>query len=176
MKTVDEVKQQVTMSDVLNRYGLKPNRAGFIKCPFHHGDNHASLRVYDRSWHCFGCNANGDIFDFVGKMEGLDFKGAFLALGGEYDSPAKQKSSGFLQRYQRYRWQKEKEAKAAEEAKAAQEKRLNMLLIGVYRKYLKRSEVFSDAWCDSFNELQKQLLILSDSSGFPYDEEVIRLE
>lgn len=57
--TREEIKEQVTMRDVLERYGFRPNRAGFIRCPFHTGDDHASLKVYDRDFHCFACGANG---------------------------------------------------------------------------------------------------------------------
>ena len=32
--TKEEIKQQNSMRDVLNRYGMVPNRAGFIQCPF----------------------------------------------------------------------------------------------------------------------------------------------
>lgn len=176
MRTVDDIKEQVKMADVLSRYGFKTNRAGFIQCPFHHGDRQASMKIYERSWYCFGCNAGGDIFDFVERMEGLDFKGAFLALGGEYDVPVKDKTSGFSRHYQAYKWQKEKEARASREASENRKRRLNLMLISIYKDYLEQSKVFSDVWCDSFNALQKQLLIHSELYNIPYDEEVIRLE
>lgn len=176
MRTVEDIKEQVKMPDILSRYGLKANRAGFIHCPFHNGDRQASLKVYDHGWYCFGCNANGDVFDFVARMEGFDFKEAFLALGGEYDHPTEDKSSGFKQKYQHYKWQKEKEARAKKEEAEARTKRLNFLLIDIYRDYLDHSEPFSDVWCDSFNALQKQILIHSELHGIPYSGEVIRLE
>ena len=36
--TREEIKQQYSMRDIVERYGFKPNRAGFISCPFHSGD------------------------------------------------------------------------------------------------------------------------------------------
>ena len=33
--TKGEIKQSVKMPEILSRYGLRPNRAGFICCPFH---------------------------------------------------------------------------------------------------------------------------------------------
>lgn len=30
----ETIKQQNSMRDVLSRYGMVPNRAGFIQCPF----------------------------------------------------------------------------------------------------------------------------------------------
>ena len=46
--TRDEIKQTFNMRDILAKCGLpEPNRAGFIKCPFHKGDHDASLKIYD---------------------------------------------------------------------------------------------------------------------------------
>lgn len=39
--TKEEIKQQNSMRDVLSRYGMIPNRAGFISCPFHPSDRNA---------------------------------------------------------------------------------------------------------------------------------------
>lgn len=51
----------------------KPNRAGFISCPFH-TEKSASCKLYkDNRFHCFGCQADGDVIDFVMKQEGIDF-------------------------------------------------------------------------------------------------------
>lgn len=48
--TRDEIKQTFNMRDILAKCGLpEPNRAGFIKCPFHKGDHDASLKIYDKS-------------------------------------------------------------------------------------------------------------------------------
>lgn len=73
------------MRDVVDMYGLSPNRAGFIRCPFHNGDHTASMKIYRDNFHCFGCGADGDIFKFVMLMDGLSFKDAFIRLGGAYD-------------------------------------------------------------------------------------------
>ena len=51
--TRDEIKQTFNMRDILAKCGLpEPNRAGFIKCPFHKGDHDASLKIYDKDFHC----------------------------------------------------------------------------------------------------------------------------
>ena len=84
--TKEEIKEQVSMGIVLARYGYQPNRAGFINCPFHNGDRDASLKVYGKDYHCFGCGAHGDVFSFVMGMEGCSFKEAFQILGGTYES------------------------------------------------------------------------------------------
>lgn len=38
--TKEEIKQSVKMPEILSRYGLKPNRAGFICCPFTRKSQH----------------------------------------------------------------------------------------------------------------------------------------
>lgn len=74
--TVD-IKRVVGIETVLAWYGIEPNRAGFIQCPFH-PDKTPSLKIYKEteSWHCFGCGAGSDIFDFVMSFEKIDFKRA----------------------------------------------------------------------------------------------------
>lgn len=156
--TKDEIKAEVSMRDVLARYGLAANRAGFIRCPFHQGDREASMKVYDRDFHCFGCGENGDVFSFVMKMENCSFSDAFQLLGGAYEH----KANDFSKRLAIYKQRKmvEKRRRAAE--KEAKERRLNVLLITVYRRYMKQLEPFTDAWCDCCNALQLQLIRLEE--------------
>ena len=85
--TKEEIKEHISMRDVLARYGYHPNRAGFINCPFHKGDRSASLKIYDKDFHCFGCGAHGDIFSFVMLIDQCDFKTAYYNLGGTYKKP-----------------------------------------------------------------------------------------
>lgn len=81
----ETIKQQNSMRDVLARYGMIPNRAGFICCPFHN-ENSASCKIYDDSFYCFGCGIGGDVFDFVMQYESVPFSTAFIELGGTYIS------------------------------------------------------------------------------------------
>lgn len=76
------VKELVRLTDVLTRYNLTPNRAGFLHCPFHSGDRDASLKIYPAtdSWYCFGCGEGGDVIDFVAKMERCSFTDALKKL------------------------------------------------------------------------------------------------
>lgn len=86
--TIEEIKSTYTMRDVLDMYGLKANRSGFICCPFH-GEKTASFKVYERSFHCFGCGVHGDVIDFVAKMDDCTFEDAFRKLGGTREKPKK---------------------------------------------------------------------------------------
>jgi hypothetical protein len=58
-----------------------------IVCPFH-GDTDPSLVLYPttQSWHCFGCNRTGDVFDFIGHVENRSLKDIFEGIyTGEID-------------------------------------------------------------------------------------------
>jgi len=63
---------------------IKPNDAGFIKCPFH-PEKTPSLKFYkDNRWHCFGsCNGGGDVIDFIMKYENIDFVSAVKKLSNK---------------------------------------------------------------------------------------------
>ncbi len=152
--TAEEIKERYSMREIIGRYGLEVNRAGFIRCPFHKGDRTPSLKIYEKSYHCFGCGATGDIFTFVEKMDNLSFKEAFLQLGGEYE-----KSSCFSTKLAVYKAQKAQEEREREQEKVRKKKELNNLLIDIYRDYLETYEPLSDAWCETYNALQKQLYL-----------------
>lgn len=53
-------------------------RFGFVRCPFHDGDDTGSLKAYDgdRGWHCFGCHRGGTIIDFGAELYGLTPRGS----------------------------------------------------------------------------------------------------
>lgn len=80
------VKELVRLTDVLTRYNLTPNRAGFLHCPFHSGDRDASFKIYPAtdSWYCFGCGEGGDVIDFVAKMERCSFVDALKKLDADF--------------------------------------------------------------------------------------------
>jgi DNA primase len=57
----------------------------FGLCPFHDertGSFH--VRPDEKHYHCFGCQASGDPFDFVMETEGLDFKAALESLADRF--------------------------------------------------------------------------------------------
>jgi DNA primase len=84
----DRVRDAVDMVALVSpRSELR--RAGvnsyFGRCPFHE-ERTASFHVSpdDRLYHCFGCQASGDPFNFVMETEGLDFTGALEALADRF--------------------------------------------------------------------------------------------
>jgi len=66
MNLFEAVKDSVTVRQAAERYGIKIHRNGMALCPFH-DDHHPSMKT-DRRFHCFGCQVDGDVIDFVGRL------------------------------------------------------------------------------------------------------------
>lgn len=83
----ETIKDSLTMYQVAEFYGFHPDRAGFFQCPFHSGDHSASLKIYQGKggFHCFGCNANGSVIDFVMRLFDCDFKTALQRLNSDFN-------------------------------------------------------------------------------------------
>ena len=86
MIRAEDVKQAVSITNLIQRYGYTPNRAGFISCPFHLSDDTPSLKIYadQNTWHCFGCARGGSVIDWIMHAEGLGFSESLNWLAGEY--------------------------------------------------------------------------------------------
>src|SRR5690606_24822422 len=72
---IAEIKQKLTMSNVLHYYGLKTDKQSRICCPFHE-DKTPSMQVYYKTQtaYCFSgnCKTNGksmDVIDFIMHKE-----------------------------------------------------------------------------------------------------------
>src|SRR5277367_5201863 len=81
--TVAEIKSRLTILDVVGGV-VKLKRAGRSHtglCPFHKEKTPSFHVSVDRgTFHCFGCGVGGDMFTFIEKTEGVDFKGALKIL------------------------------------------------------------------------------------------------
>lgn len=80
----EELKASVALSAIVGRT-LRLSRAGReLKglCPFH-AEKTPSFTVNDEEgfYHCFGCGAHGDVFDWLKQNQGLDAKEAAESLG-----------------------------------------------------------------------------------------------
>lgn len=145
--TAQEIKETYSMRDILHRYGLEPNRSGFIRCPFHVEDT-PSMKIYKDSFYCFGgCGAHGDIFTFVMKMENCSFKDAFMALGGTYDHP-ESRSEQIARQKKILILQQERDRKLRQREK--KKKRIRELAgeMHGFRVLLSAWKVFSPQWCN----------------------------
>lgn len=73
------INTTLTMESVWRAYGNTPIKKHVVLCPFHAEDT-PSMRLYEHSWFCFGCNQGGDIVKFVQLYFKLDFRAALMRL------------------------------------------------------------------------------------------------
>lgn len=103
MNVFEAVKQSVTARQTVEHYGIRVGRNGMACCPFHE-DRTPSMKV-DRRYHCFGCQADGDVIDFVSRLEGISPKEAALRLAADFPFPmrtgSRRTEAGAAPRYQR---------------------------------------------------------------------------
>ncbi len=83
---IDEVLSRVSIVDVVGDYvALKPSGNGEYKglCPFH-GEKSPSFGVSATKnvWHCFGCGEGGNLFQFLNRIDSLNFVEAVEKLAG----------------------------------------------------------------------------------------------
>lgn len=90
----EEVKQNVTTRQAAEFYGVTVSRNGMALCPFHE-DRHPSMKV-DRRFHCFGCQADGDVIDFTARLFDLKPREAALKLARDFYIPLEGKAGAGL--------------------------------------------------------------------------------
>ena len=74
---IQEIKERLSISEVLNHYGLKSNKNKMVNCPFHE-DKTPSMQIYEETntAYCFSsnCQLHGksiDQLDFILYKEGI---------------------------------------------------------------------------------------------------------
>jgi hypothetical protein len=79
----DRLKAATRIIDIINQT-VPVKRQGKLWsacCPFH-DENTPSFLVYPDHYHCFGCGAHGDIFDWTMSQYRMSFSEAVASLGG----------------------------------------------------------------------------------------------
>jgi DNA primase len=83
MRDIDKIKEKIDIVDFIKSYvDLKKAGKNFKGlCPFHKETDGSFIVSPERqSWHCFGCNAGGDVIKFVMLYENYDFVEAIQYL------------------------------------------------------------------------------------------------
>lgn len=98
MIDAEQVKRNNDIVQTIGRFvDLKKQGSDYKGCCPFHTENTPSFNVNDRtqSYKCFGCDAGGDVIEFIMKLQNLDFKAACEFLGaeqtdsGSYEPPKK---------------------------------------------------------------------------------------
>ncbi len=84
MDPVEEIKHRLDIVDIVSEtVDLRKTGKNYIGfCPFHDNKRTPAFVVFPETgtWRCFGCNEGGDVFTFVMKREGWDFRQALEHL------------------------------------------------------------------------------------------------
>ena len=92
---LEKIKTSVKISDIASRHvNWDQKKSNLSKqdfwapCPFHQ-EKTASFHVDDTKgfYYCFGCQAKGNIFNFLKEMEGVSFFDAVKALSDKAGIP-----------------------------------------------------------------------------------------
>lgn len=114
-ESIDEISNRVEIEAIVNEYVplVQKNSDWWGCCPFHH-EKTASFSVSPdkKFYYCFGCQAKGNVFNFIQKMENLSFPESieFLAKkvgvkiiykneSNDNQSPEKSESSKLKEEY-----------------------------------------------------------------------------
>lgn len=82
---MDEIKAQTSIVDMVDELKIRKKRSGgdryVICCPFH-DEKTPSCMIYasEDKFHCFGCEAHGDLIDFYQLYNDLEFDEAIMRL------------------------------------------------------------------------------------------------
>jgi DNA primase len=92
------VKEAVSLEAVLRYYqvrGLRPRRRGHLegRCPIHRGERDDAFHVdlTKNVFHCFACQAGGNVLDLVAAMERCSIREAALKLEAWFGPPQRER-------------------------------------------------------------------------------------
>lgn len=145
-KIKDQIKQVLTLKDIVEHYVGLPNQAGRYKCPFNHEERQNNLEIKNGYWRCYSCNESGDEIEFVWKMFGLnDYKETLIKIAQDFNLDTTNKNDPeYLKRINEIKAQRELE-------KQKQEERIAYVRT-LYDKIVKRN-LFLEEKINEFNNV-----------------------
>ena len=144
--TSEEIKERVSVRDVLQEHGVKIRR-NMCSCPFHK-DLKPSMAIYDKTVKCFSCGFSGDIFSLTQKLDNCSFKEAFISLGGTYCHMSQNDRIGAISKREAHKRMMEREKQKEKDFYRT----LTRALI-ICENANKVYEPYSDEWCYLLNKL-----------------------
>lgn len=84
-EVLEQIRQRISLYDVVSKHAQgmkKKGRDWWACCPFHH-EKTPSFHIHENKgyYHCFGCGAHGNVFDFIKEVRGGSFVDAVVYLG-----------------------------------------------------------------------------------------------
>lgn len=172
MDEVAEIKNRLEVAEVVGNYLPLKQSGRNLKapCPFHQEKSASFMVSPERGiFHCFGCNEGGDIFTFVMKMEGLEFREALEKLARQAGVELKARKGDNAELTRRRARLYEAHALAARYFQASLVQNPEALAYAVKQRHLGRETVrdFQIGYApDSWNALTDFL----GKKGFSYQE------
>ena len=87
---IEEIRRASDIVDIISKYlPLKKRGKNFITlCPFHNEKTPSFTVSQDKQiYHCFGCHAGGNVFNFLMEYKKISYVEAVLELAAEYGIP-----------------------------------------------------------------------------------------
>ena len=77
------IKDNITIPQAAERYGLHTTRSGLARCPFH-DDRTQSMKLNADYYYCFGCHAAGDVINLTAQLFDIKPYEAALKLAEDF--------------------------------------------------------------------------------------------
>ena len=85
MELFEAVKEEVSARRAAEFYGIEVKSNGMARCIFHN-DHNPSMKL-DRRYHCFACQADGDVINLVAGIFGIGNKEAAEKIAADFCVP-----------------------------------------------------------------------------------------
>ena len=82
MELFEAVKEAVPARTAAEFYGIDVKRNGMARCVFHE-DRNPSMKL-DKRYHCFACQADGDVINLVAQIFGIGNKEAAEKIAADF--------------------------------------------------------------------------------------------